>query len=305
MAFAQPGWAGRQPRVVGSPGTTIQRAPTITGSIVSVGPAKESPPPSLSRLTKQQGPIPSPGLTSPRESVYPPESTGGQSGQLPSPLTGKKTGQLVVQDIATGEISHYPDVTNPKLIGPGNWYSIHKRAIRARTRVEQEHFIQDMLYECWTFPCLHCRGHCKAYIEDNPMEDYVDKRLVVDGEVQPDGLSMFYWTVEFHNAVNIRINKQTMAWAEALNLFSKDPETCSQECEDAGISPTALAEAQMEPPISNLSVAVVSSSPSGSRGIPPSALGLNPVLNQAPPVSRFVGQTSAGPNSREASLPRR
>lgn len=137
---------------------------------------------------------------------------------------------IAVVDNGKGKIADYPDVSNPKYVGPGKWHSIHVYAFASRTVEEQKQFVKYMKLQCSKFPCKKCRGHCGTYMIDNDIEKYVGKKLTVDGVQQEDGLSIFYWTIEFHNAVNIRTGKATMSWSEALNLFGTDPDVCSAEC---------------------------------------------------------------------------
>jgi hypothetical protein len=131
-----------------------------------------------------------------------------------------------------GTLKDFKDHTDPKYIGPGTWNIMHRYAFKSRTSVEQKTFINFMKELCSGFPCEVCRGHCKEYIMNNPMESYVDKTINVDGENIVLGL--FIWTWKFHNAVNARLKKSVMSWDTAYNLYSdNDSLVCSSSCSES------------------------------------------------------------------------
>lgn len=124
------------------------------------------------------------------------------------------------------------DTTDPKYVGPGTWYVIHRLAFLANDTKSQKIFIKTMSDICDGFPCTVCRGHCKEYISNNPMENFLDKKMMVDGSLK--NLGMFMWTWNFHNAVNIRIGKRVVNWDTAYNLYANDDSLiCSQACLEA------------------------------------------------------------------------
>lgn len=124
----------------------------------------------------------------------------------------------------------YHDHTDPRIIGPGYWSYIHSRAWRARTRIAQIAFINDLRDICENFPCKECATHFARYMLDNPPEPYMGKTALVDGKEEQIGL--FVWTWAFHNSVNARLRKPTMPWemAQANQLKSG----CSEYCHAAG-----------------------------------------------------------------------
>ena len=123
------------------------------------------------------------------------------------------------------------DVTNPKYIGPGTWNVIHTLAYNATTPKSKQAFMDHMIIICHQFPCDTCRGHCKQYLKENPMTDYLD--VVTEGKA----LGLFTWTWQFHNAVNFRIGKPLMSWDMAVHIYTQfKNEThdgqCSKDCSD-------------------------------------------------------------------------
>lgn len=120
------------------------------------------------------------------------------------------------------------DNTDPKVIGPGIWNITHRLAINATTLEKQKEFINFMNENCASFPCLVCRGHFKAYMENNPLSEQLDKEVDIDGVRGKYG--MFIWTWMFHNAVNKRLEKNIMDLRTAFNLYNNRSLTCSKEC---------------------------------------------------------------------------
>ena len=136
--------------------------------------------------------------------------------------------ESVEKNIAVGN-----DVTNPKYIGPGTWNVIHTLAYNATTTKSKQAFMDHMTIICHQFPCDNCRGHCKQYLKENPMSDYLE--VVTEGKA----LGLFTWTWQFHNAVNFRIGKPLMSWDMAVHIYSqfkneKNDGQCSRECSDPG-----------------------------------------------------------------------
>ena len=121
--------------------------------------------------------------------------------------------------------------TNPKYIGPGTWNVIHTLAYNATTKELKEAFMTHMTIICNQFPCETCREHCKKYLKENPMSEYLN--VVTEGKK----LGLFTWTWQFHNAVNYRIGKPILSWDMALHIYDqykneKSDGVCSQECSD-------------------------------------------------------------------------
>lgn len=140
--------------------------------------------------------------------------------------------QLINDPQAIATLESFKDNSDPKYIGPGTWNIIHKQAFLARTHKQQLNFIILMKAICYEFPCNACKTHCTKYIELNPMEDYLDTKVEINGENLP--LGMFIWSWKFHNAVNSRINKPIMSWDTAYNLYSDSQSlVCSKSCTEA------------------------------------------------------------------------
>jgi len=147
--------------------------------------------------------------------------------------------QLINEKNANGILSDYKDNTDPKYIGPGVWYTIHKQSYLAKTPAQQKQFIIFMKDTCYNFPCKVCRGHCTEYIKNNPLENYLGSTM--DGEP----LGLFIWAWKFHNTVNARLKKHIMSWDTAITLYSEsNDKVCSLSCLEAegGEEPESVAK---------------------------------------------------------------
>ena len=137
--------------------------------------------------------------------------------------------QLQHEPLATATIGQFKDNTNPEYVGPGSWDIIHKRALKARAPDKQKEYIEFINDICVNFNCMSCRGHCSEYIKNNPLEEYCDTIIEIDGEKLR--LGMFIWAWKFHNAVNKRLGKPIMSWDTAYNLYAaKKSLLCSESC---------------------------------------------------------------------------
>ena len=115
------------------------------------------------------------------------------------------------------------DITNPRYVGPGTWDVTHREAFHSKTREQQLRFIDFMKRTCKGFPCKECSINCTKYIENHPMEDFLNR-----GE-----LGMFIWSWMFHNTVNTRLGKSSMDFDTAYNRYSGVGNVvCTKGCAD-------------------------------------------------------------------------
>ena len=127
------------------------------------------------------------------------------------------------------------DLTNPVYIGPGIWISAHKLSFISDTKEKKLFFIKYMKDICHNFPCLTCRGHCSEYNKNNPIENYFDLVMEIDGKKLQ--LGMFVWSWKFHNAVNLRLKKSIVDWETAYNLYCEEDElVCTRECSEGNFN---------------------------------------------------------------------
>lgn len=154
---------------------------------------------------------------------------------------------------ATGIAGDYQDRTDPKYVGPGTWDVIHRRSFKARTRKTQLEFIILMKDICDGFPCHVCRGHCKEYIKNHPLEEYLEVMIDINGKRL--ALGLFVWSWKFHNSVNTRLKKPIMSWETAYNIYSdKENLVCSKNCLEADGAPVDNGQPSPSPKITTTPV---------------------------------------------------
>jgi hypothetical protein len=128
-------------------------------------------------------------------------------------------------------MSNHSRLHNPSYVGPGTWFSIHSMAAYADTPEKKKCVIDQIKYIQAHFPCGDCKVHFGNYISSHPMEP----------TLQGGADALFLWTVNFHNAVNFRLNKPQVSYEEARKIFYSDSIYCTAKCDD-----------EPQPPIKNI-----------------------------------------------------
>lgn len=123
--------------------------------------------------------------------------------------------------------------TKPSSIGHGAWLVIHRMAWNARTDETKRFFcvvLRDLINN---FPCGDCKGHATNYISTNIPESYFDFRFTNSKlGFNKEDLSMFKYTVDFHNTVNKRLDKPTISLENVISAFiNNQTGFCSEGCE--------------------------------------------------------------------------
>ena len=109
-----------------------------------------------------------------------------------------------------------------KYLGPGYWASWHIKSIYADTEAKKGEVARNIALDIKNFPCLKCQTHAKYYVSKNPLIKAVKNK---------DPLSMLKWTVDFHNAVNLRLNKKIFTYEDALQKWNGS-QFCTENCDD-------------------------------------------------------------------------
>ncbi len=122
-------------------------------------------------------------------------------------------------------MSNHTRLHNPNYVGPGSWFNIHTLAAWADTPERKKIVAEQIKYIQAHFPCGDCKVHFGNYIETHPLESTFDS----------NSDSLFQWTVNFHNAVNYRLNKPQVSFTEAKKIFYNDSIYCSAKCDDEPI----------------------------------------------------------------------
>lgn len=111
---------------------------------------------------------------------------------------------------------------NPKYLGPGYWAAWHIKSIYSDNESKKGEVARNIAIDIKNFPCLKCQEHAKHYVTRNPL-----MRAVKD----KDPLSMFKWTVDFHNEVDLKLNKKIFSYEEALQMWNGS-NFCLENCSD-------------------------------------------------------------------------
>jgi hypothetical protein len=112
--------------------------------------------------------------------------------------------------------------SNPKHIGPGYWSLFHSTSLVANTRDKKASIAKIIVMAIDVFPCRDpCRKDAIKYIKENPLLPVVDNK---------DDLSLFKWTINFHNYVNIKLGKSIWTWEDAKNAWSGKEGICFEDC---------------------------------------------------------------------------
>lgn len=105
--------------------------------------------------------------------------------------------------------------TDPDIVGPGIWHSIHLLGKNANMIERKKAFIyfMDLLYH--NFPCPVCKTHIQQYMNKNPIVPFLNLK-------SPNGtdIGLFKWSWIFHNAVNTRLGKPEMDWDTVQALYN-------------------------------------------------------------------------------------
>jgi hypothetical protein len=112
--------------------------------------------------------------------------------------------------------------------GSGIWFTIHFKAYKiSKPQHERDYvkFIYDLANE---FPCEECYYHFQDYIKLRPPEYEWGREVQLKNGKKCNGL--FYWSWEFHNAVNKRIGKKSITAEEAYDIYYGGGPKCDKSC---------------------------------------------------------------------------
>jgi hypothetical protein len=125
------------------------------------------------------------------------------------------------------------NVSDPKYIGPGTWFTIHLKARHSDNVAKKADFVDFMWMIAKDFKCKDCSEHCRKYLEAHPIQQYYDVKSSSGEEI-----GCFKWSWMFHNAVNARLNKPIVDWTTAYGMYFTDVSVCEVGC---GETPTTAA----------------------------------------------------------------
>lgn len=116
-------------------------------------------------------------------------------------------------DISKVEFTH-----DPKVVGPGTWFSLHVLSWNCQTEDQNKHFCLQIRQVINDFPCGDCRKDAQKYLEDIPPETY----LTYTAPFTKRNIGMFAYVVDFHNYVNKKLGKTLIPLQDAFNSFMND-----------------------------------------------------------------------------------
>ena len=115
--------------------------------------------------------------------------------------------------------------TNPVKFGPGLWFCIHTLALNATTPELQGAYCVYVRLLAENLRCNSCRGHFLEYIRDHPPDVHIGGPLDKNGYCP----ALFRWSWKLHEAVNIRIGKESVSLDEAYDFFAHTKLACVGE----------------------------------------------------------------------------
>ena len=173
---------------------------------------------------------------------------------------------FISNSFASNSLPTSPNITlptDPKVIGPGVWFTIHRTAKRATNESGKKCFVELMNDLAEKFPCPKCRNHIQKYLSENPIKNYWNLRRKnlqtgQGGNADADEeIGMFTWAWNFHNAVNSRLSaagqyKPYVDFDTAWNLYSDSgisvcTKGCGEESETAQTSQPAQTAQVTQP----------------------------------------------------------
>jgi hypothetical protein len=106
-------------------------------------------------------------------------------------------------------------IANPKFremaaqsFGPAMWTSIHDIALAYDPTPEKKQALVAFMENLATlFPCQKCSPHIREAIKTMPTDSK---------------LSVFKWSIDFHNSVNARTGKPILSYQQAIDAIAKN-----------------------------------------------------------------------------------
>mgnify|MGYP003628185089 CR=1 FL=1 len=112
--------------------------------------------------------------------------------------------------------------SNPAYIGPGYWAAWHIKSMKADTREKKAETARSISIDVLNFPCNDCNKDAREYVKTHSLLDPIN---------DSDPLSLFNWTVDFHNFVNQKLKKKigSLTHETAKRMWSEDS-ICIENC---------------------------------------------------------------------------
>jgi len=115
---------------------------------------------------------------------------------------------------------------------PGQWFEFHtKPLIYKDDDIKLNIIIIELIDLKDNFFCSECREHIKSFYEKYPLNEYIKNKMKDNGYSKSQ--SIFRWTWLLHNNVNDRLDKETMPYSLAYDMYTqitKNKKGCSEVC---------------------------------------------------------------------------
>ena len=96
---------------------------------------------------------------------------------------------------------------NQKVWGPGTWLLLHSISFNYTTKKRKE--VENFLYSLnEVLPCRYCRESMTKHIKKYPPNLNSRREFVT-------------WMIDFHNLVNVSLNKPIVSFDEAIKIYEK------------------------------------------------------------------------------------
>ena len=105
--------------------------------------------------------------------------------------------------------------SDPVKVGPGIWFTLHTKAVKAVTDPLKHAFKTNVSTLCDNFKCKNCQPHFRNFIDTRPLSKYWNIR-----DAEGRDIGFFQWTWELHNEVNKFLGKYQPSLQEAYDYFS-------------------------------------------------------------------------------------
>lgn len=114
-------------------------------------------------------------------------------------------------------------LVDPKIFGPGGWDRIHIDATRCTSKSWYGRYDEDVRFYASKIHCKDCKEHFLKLLDSDP--PLKRKTVYKDGV----DVTMFYWSVDAHNAVNRRLKKKEVAYETAYDFYYNG-KGCDSNC---------------------------------------------------------------------------
>lgn len=112
--------------------------------------------------------------------------------------------------------------TNPAYIGPGYWAAWHIKSLKADNKEKKLEVARSISIDVLNFPCGFCQKDASEYIRTHPMHAAI---------TSDDPYSLFYYTIDFHNYVNLKLKKPigSIDYETAIRMW-RETDVCVGDC---------------------------------------------------------------------------